>query len=92
MASREDAARRMDQARQITDNPLFREALDALQESLKRQRLTVKPTDTDGHTKLILAEQILGQFEHYLQRTISDGATAQMQMIAPTLRERIFAR
>lgn len=92
MATPEEATRRADQARQITDNPLMREALEALHESLRRQRLAVKPTDTDGHTKLILAEQVLGQFEQYLQRVIRDGESAQMQLIQPSLRERIFAR
>lgn len=88
----EATIRRADFARQVTDNPVFREALDALDESLRRQRLAVKPTDTEGHTKLILAEQILGQFRAYLKRAIDDGQVAQMQLTTPSLRERIFSR
>jgi hypothetical protein len=92
MASEEEAVRRADFARQIIDNPVFNEALDALDASLCRQRLAVKPTDTDGHTKLILAEQILGQFRTYLKRTIADGEVAQMELIRKPLLDRVFAR
>lgn len=76
----EQKARRADQARMILDNPLFVEALAALDESLKRQRLQVKPTDTEGHAKLILAEQIRHQFEHYLRRAIQDSEVEEMRL------------
>jgi hypothetical protein len=89
----DEAIRRADFARQVTDNPLFQEALDALDESLRRQRLAVKPTDTDGHTKLILAEQILGQFRAYLKRAITDGEVVQLELVrGKTLIDRVFAR
>ena len=76
----EQKARRADQARMILDNPLFVEALTALDESLKRQRLQVKPTDTESQSKLILAEQIRHQFEHYLRRAIQDGEVEDMRL------------
>jgi len=79
----EDAIRRADQARMILDNPLFDEAMNALAESLRRQRLQVKPTDTDGHTKLILAEQVKHQFEQFLRRAIEDGKLAEMRLTEP---------
>jgi hypothetical protein len=88
----DEAIRRADFARQVTDNPVFREALDALDESLRRQRLAVKPTDTEGHTKLILAEQVLGQFRGYLKRAIDDGQIAQMELVRKPLLDRVFAR
>ena len=77
----EDAIRRADQARMILDNPLFDEAMNALAESLRRQRLQVKPTDTDGHTKLILAEQVKHQFEQFLRRAIEDAKVIEMRLI-----------
>lgn len=88
----EAAVRRADFARQVTDNPIFHEAMNALDESLRRQRMAVKPTDTEGHTKLILAEQILGQFRGYLKRAIDDGQIAQMELIRKPLLDRVFAR
>ena len=87
----EQAARRADRARMILDNELFAEAMSALDESLKRQRLKVKPTDIDGQTKLILAEQIRHQIEGYLRRVIQDAQVAEMQLIQQQRRS-IFAR
>lgn len=77
----EEKIRRAAQARMVLDNALFAEAMAALDESLKRQRLQVKSTDTEGQTKLILAEQIRHQFENYLRRVIQDAQVAEMQMI-----------
>lgn len=79
----EDAIRRADQARMIFDNPLYAEAMGALDESLRRQRLQVKPIDVNGHAKLILAEQIKHQFEQYLRRAIEDGKLAEMRLTEP---------
>ena len=79
----EDAIRRADQARMILDNPLFAEAMTALDESLRRQRLLVKPTDANGHAKLILAEQVKHQFEQYLRRAVEDGKLAEMRLTEP---------
>ena len=87
----EQAARRADQARMVLDNELFAEAMNALDESLKRQRLQVKPTDTEGQTKLILAEQIRHQFEGYLRRVIQDAQVADMRLIQQQRRS-FFAR
>lgn len=92
MLSNEDHIRRADMARMVLDNELFNEAISGLHESLRRQRLKVKPTDTDGQAKLILAEQIIHQLDTYLRRVIEEGKMAQLQLVKPTLRERVFAR
>ena len=88
-----DTIVRADHAKALLDNPLWVETSTALRKSLEVQRLAVKPTDIDGQTKLILAEQVLNQFETYLRHAIQDGTTAQMQLVTPqTFRERVFAR
>lgn len=87
-----EQARRANFARQILDNPLYGEAMHALDESLRHQRIKVRPTDTDGHTKLIMMEQVRHQFEAYLRRAIEEGKLTQPQMVNPTLVERVFAR
>ena len=46
---------RADQAQFILEHPLVREALGAMRESLAAQRQIVKLSDTDGHTRLIIA-------------------------------------
>lgn len=75
-----DDLQRADFARQILDNPLFVEALAALQTDLERQRLAVKLTDVDAHTKLIMAEQVMAQFRRAFTRAIEDGEVAEFRL------------
>lgn len=75
-----DELQRADFARQILDNPLFVEAFAALQNDLERQRQAVKLTDTDAHTKLIMAEQVMAQFRRVLTRAIEDGEVAEFRL------------
>lgn len=75
-----DELQRADFARQILDNPLFVEAFAALQNDLERQRQDVKLTDTDAHTKLIMAEQVMAQFRRVLTRAIEDGEVAEFRL------------
>jgi len=75
-----DDITRADFARQILDNPLFKEAFAALDADLARQRQAVKITDTELHTKLIVCEQVLSRFRDVLTRAIQDGDVAQMRI------------
>lgn len=75
-----DELQRADFARQILDNPLFAEAFGALQTDLERQRQAVKLTDTDAHTKLIMAEQVMAQFRRVLTRATEDGEVAEFRL------------
>jgi hypothetical protein len=75
-----DDVRRADFARQVLDNPLYAEAWQALSDDLARQRIAVKLTDTDAHTRLIIAEQVLGRLRDVFTRSIQDGDIAQIQL------------
>lgn len=88
----EDLVRRADLARQVLDNELYKDAIAALDASLRRQRLAVKASDADGHLRLIIAEQLLDKLKLYLQRAIEDGKQEQMQLVNPPLLQRVFAR
>lgn len=83
---------RADHAKALLDNPVWLEVTQALRNSLDMQRRHVKLTDVDGHTKLIMAEQVMHQVTEYLHHAIEDGKTAQMRLVQPTLRERVFQR
>lgn len=72
-----DDLKRADYARQVLDNPLFTEAMDALAHDLTAQRALVKLTDVDAHTKLIMAEQCMLKFRAILERAIADGEVAK---------------
>lgn len=88
-----DDMQRADFARQILDNPLFAESFAALQADLERQRQAVKLTDTEAHTKLIMAEQVMTQFRGVLIRAIQDGEIAEFRLKQTrTPLERVFRR
>ena len=90
-----DDITRADFARQILDNPLFREAFNALETDLARQRQAVKITDTELHTRLIVCEQVLSRFRDVLTRAIQDGDVAKLRMDLENKKnafQRVFAR
>lgn len=91
MAS-EDLVRRADLARQVFDNQAFNEAVQALHESIRRQRLAVKASDADGQLRLIIAEQLLDKLIGCLHRYIEDGKQEEIQLVKPPLLQRVFAR
>ena len=82
---------RGEQAAYILEHPLVREALNAMRDSLAAQRQVVKLSDTGGHTRLIIAEQVAIQFENYLKAMIQTGRAAKFTP-TPTLTERMFRR
>ena len=82
---------RGEQAAYILEHPLVREALNAMRDSLAQQRQVVKLSDTEGHTRLIIAEQVAIQFESYLKAMIQTGRAAKFAP-TPTLAERMFRR
>lgn len=75
-----DDIQRADYARQILDNPLFKDAFGAIESDLARQRQVVKLTDTELHTRLIVCEQLLARFREVLTRAIEDGHIAQVKI------------
>lgn len=75
-----DDIQRAESARQILDNPLFAEALAALDADLARQRQSASITDSALHARLIIAEQVRGKFEAYLRRVLQDGEIAQRRI------------
>jgi hypothetical protein len=88
-----DDIQRADYARQVLDNPLYAEAWQALGDDLTRQRVTVKLSDTETHTRLIIAEQIMAQLRGVFTRAIQDGEIAKIDLARrKTTLERVFRR
>jgi len=88
-----DDTQRADYARQVLDNPLYAEAWQALGDDLARQRVTVKLSDTETHTRLIIAEQIMAQLRGVFTRAIQDGEIAKIDLARQkTTLERVFRR
>lgn len=68
----------------ILNHALFQEAWDAAKASLERQRLKIGLKDTDMHTRLIMAEQILATLKHYLENVLQTGKMAEVQLEKPS--------
>lgn len=68
----------------ILNHAIFKEAWKAASESLERQRLKIGLRDTDMHTRLIMAEQILSTLKHYFEDVINTGKMAEVQLEKPS--------
>jgi hypothetical protein len=68
------------EARQIISAPMFVQAKEQLQLQLAEARRLVPITATDMHTRLILAEQIMGKFFDYFEQIAQTGKFAEMRL------------
>ena len=75
-----DELQRADFARQILDNPVYQEVVGKLEADLQAQRLGVKLTDVDAHTKLIMCEQVLARFKGYFTQAVQDGEFRKLDL------------
>ena len=74
----------------ILHHAIFKEAWAAAKQSLESQRLKVGLRDTDMHTRLIMAEQILITVQHYFENVIQTGKMADIQLGNKASRFRLF--
>lgn len=81
MRSPEEQQRRANEARGILDHPLFIEALQSVEASLRRAREIAPLTDTATHTKLILMEQCQAQLVSFLRNVMMTGEMAKAQLL-----------
>lgn len=84
MADLEKERGRGNDAAYILNHAIFKEAWNAAKESLENQRLKIGLRDTDMHTRLIMAEQILSTLKHYFEDVINTGKMAQIQLEKPS--------
>lgn len=71
---------RGNQAQQVIESPLYREAWQKLEETLQQLRMKVPIADQTAHTRLILMEQLAGQLREFLEQTMQTGKLATLQM------------
>lgn len=87
----EDEVVRAGQAREVLENPMFREAVAFIEEGLKSQRRAIPLRETEMHTKLIVTEQLWENLKDWLEQTAQTGQLAQLQ-IAEKKRFAMFRR
>lgn len=80
--SPEEQERRAGEARGMLQHPLFVEALQSVETSLRRARECASITDTDTHTRLILMEQCQAQLISYLRNVMMTGNMAKAKLLA----------
>ena len=84
---------RATQARQIVEDPIFREAADGLKSQLMEQWEQSPARDTEGRERLWLAVSLLGKLEAHLLQVMQTGKMAQFQLKeARTLLDRMVRR
>jgi hypothetical protein len=76
----QDEIRRAGEARQIIDSPMFVLARAQLTAQLAEARRLVPLTATEMHTRLILAEQMMGHFFEYFEQIAQTGKFAEMKL------------
>lgn len=76
----EQEIQRAGEARQLLDSPLFMAARENLRAQLTERRRIVPMVETQMHTRLILAEQLMGYFFDYFEQIAQTGKLAQMKL------------
>jgi hypothetical protein len=75
-----DDLTRANLARQVLDAPIFMEAREKVKDGILNQMKAVPITNTEMHTKLIVALQVWNSMESYLDQIVQTGKIAQFQL------------
>ncbi len=76
----EQEIQRAREAERLINSPMFREAAQSIEKWLCEQRRAVGAADTDGHTRLILTEQLFYSFLDVFKAIMQDGELAQLEV------------
>jgi len=78
-----EEVKRGDQAAKILDNPIYKEALDKVRESLISSMANSPLGDEKTHNKLVIALQLLNQINKQLTDVMTTGKLAAIQTDKP---------
>ena len=78
-----EEVKRGEQASQILDNPLYKEAMDKVKESLIASMTNSPLGDEKTHNKLVIALQLLNQINKQLTDVMQTGKLAAIQTDRP---------
>ena len=67
-------------ARQLLDNPLFKEALDELKKLYAESLFNTGAKEQETREKLWLAVNVLGKVEQHIQQVLDTGKLAKKQL------------
>jgi hypothetical protein len=78
-----EEVKRGEQASQILDNPIYKEAMDKVRESLISSMANSPLGDEKTHNKLVIALQLLNQINKQLTDVMTTGKLAAIQTDKP---------
>jgi hypothetical protein len=67
-------------AREVAENPVFREAIDGLRDQLRAEWEQSPARDTEGRERLWLAVNLLSKIESHLSTVMQTGKMARLQL------------
>jgi len=76
----EQEIQRAREAERLINAPMFREAAQSIEKWLADQRRAVGAADSEGHTRLILMEQLFYGFLDVFKAVMHDGELAQLEV------------
>lgn len=83
----EQEIQRAQHAKDLLDNPLYKDTWKAYEQEILQQLKTCSPRDAEGLQKAVMLLQIMAKFQHMVQQTVETGKLAQMQVQRKTLRQ-----
>lgn len=78
--SLEDRTIRAADARQLLENPMFVEAWDAVEKHLHMQALTCDSDNAQKALRIVISQQLLAGVKREIQRIVTDGVVAEVQL------------
>lgn len=80
-------------AARLLDSPLFKECCETIERTMAEQRRSVPLRETEMHTRLILMEQLYGNFLDFFKQIADTGRMADLQIQQKrSLAQNIFRR
>lgn len=80
------------EAKRVLDSSAFKQAWIAAEFSILSQMADVKMRDTEMHTRLILALQVLNGVRRHIETVLETGQMADVQLKEPNKFSRVFGR
>jgi len=81
-----------DKARLVLDSPIFKQAWKDAEDSIVSQMVEARMRDTEIHTRLVVALQILNHVRRHIEMTMETGQMADIQLEEPNKIARFFGR
>lgn len=72
---------RAEDARQLLENALFKEAFDKVGEYLEMQALNCEPDNKERAQRIVMSKQLLLAIKREIQRVVEDGEIAEIEAL-----------